>query len=53
LEVNGTVTFTYRGVEMSAYDIVVEKKESDAFDETAIILIKFKEQDYISVLNAV
>jgi hypothetical protein len=53
LEVNGTVTFTYKGVVMSAYDIIVEKKESDAFDETNVINIKFKEQDYISAINAV
>lgn len=53
LEVNGDVTFTYNGIEMSAYDINVEKKESNAFDETIILTLKFKEQDYLSAINAI
>lgn len=53
LEVNGTVVFTFNGIEMTAYDINVEKKESNAFDETIILTLKFKEQDYLSTVNAI
>lgn len=51
LKTNGTVTFVYNGVSMSAYDITAEKKESTAFDEVVIITLKFKEENYISSLN--
>ena len=53
LEVNGDVAFTYNNVEMTAYDITVEKKESFAFDEVTVITIEFKETNYISSRNAI
>lgn len=51
LETNGTITFTFNGRELSAYDIVVEKGDTVGYDESVIVDIKFKETNYISSRN--
>lgn len=53
LETNGTIIFTYLGNTMYARDIVVEKKDSAAFDEALVMTINFKEWNNISSINAV
>lgn len=53
LETNGIIMFTYLGNTMYARDVVVEKKESSAFDEVVVITIKFKEWNNISTINDV
>ena len=51
LKTNGTVTFTYKGVAKSAYDIVCEK--DSASKDTMAMSLEYKESDYSSVRNAI
>ena len=51
LETNGTVTFTYKGVAKSAYDIICEL--DSATEDTTAMTLKYKESDFSSVRNAI
>ena len=53
LKTNGTITFTYNGEVMDAYDIVFEKGDSTYFDEAISMTLQFKQTNYISARNAV
>ena len=53
LKTNGTVTFVFNGVSMTAYDLSVEKIETTAFDEVVILALKFREENYISSKNTI
>ena len=51
LEINGTVTFTYKGVAKSAFDIICEK--DSASKDTMAMSLEYKEDDYSSSRNAI
>lgn len=51
LKTNGTITFTYKGVAKSGYDIVCEK--DSASKDTMTMSLEYKESDYASSRNAI
>jgi len=51
LKTNGTITFTYRGVDIHAYDITCEK--DDSTEDTMSMKLKYKDTDYISSSNEI
>ena len=51
LKTNGTVTFTYKGVAKTGYDIVCELGEANK--DTMSMTLEFKETDYSSSRNAI
>ena len=51
LKTNGTITFTYKGVAKSGYDIICEKES--ASKDTMVMSLEYKESDYASSRNTI